>query len=319
MAAFATVTFPSICAEEAKNRKVTNLKGSVQLPKKVNEAIHMDGLTLSKAVATLKGRYNSPRLPYPDNWSKMTPNERRVWLKEFKKSDAYKEHEKKVAAAQAARFSVSCPIAADGSFLFKSLKPDWYELTVAIMHDKAEGESDYSLARAHILKQFFIKKTDKDHDLGTMTFKLKNVLMPGDIAPDFTITNYDGEEFKLSDYRGKYVLLDFWATWCAPCIAEIPNLVEAHKTYGGDRLKVIGLSVDEKIDQPRAFLKKRKLEYTQGYLPPSNYSYVSEAYGIRSIPSIWLIGPEGKIIARSLHGDLLKEAVKKALGLASQK
>ena len=137
------------------------------------------------------------------------------------------------------------------------------------------------------------------------------MLTPGEIAPDFTAAKYDGGDFKLSDYRGKYVLFDFWATWCAPCIAEIPNLANADKTYGGEGFEVIGLSVDDKIDKPKAFLKKRKLDYTQGYLSPERYEEVANMYGITSIPSIWLIGPDGKIIAKDLHGDALKEAVKK--------
>ena len=318
--AFAAVALPVIHAEEAAEAKakVTNLKGVVKFPENIDEVINVEGLKLTKAVAVLKGRVNLVGHIYPDNWTKMTVDERKTWYQVYKKSDAYVEHQKKMAAANAARFTVSTPIAADGSFSFSGLKPSWYELQVMIVNDQEKDEPTYEIARAHILKQFFIRRVDQDHDLGTMTFKLKNVLALGETAPDFTAVNYDGSDFKLSDYRGKYVLFDFWATWCAPCIAEIPNLVDADRTYGGERFEVIGLSVDDKIDEPRAFLKKRKLDYKQGYLSPDRYEKVANMYGITSIPSIWLIGPDGKIIAKNLHGDTLKKAVKKALTPAAE-
>ena len=182
------------------------------------------------------------------------------------------------------------------------------------MHTKAVGEPNYEHARAHALRQFFIKRIDQDHDLGNVVLKVKNVLLPGDLAPDFTIRKYGGGEFKLSDFRGEYLLMDFWATWCIPCIAEIPNLEAAHEKHQGDHFKVLGLSVDEKIDAPKKFLNRKASAYLQGYIGGNDhYEKIRQAYGITSIPAIWLIGPDGKIIARDLRGKRLTETVEKVL------
>lgn len=107
--------------------------------------------------------------------------------------------------------------------------------------------------------------------------------------------------------------MGFWATWCGPCLAEIPNLEAAHEEFGGDRLAVIGLSVDETIDIFKAFLQKKLSAYSQGFLDGDHYLAIREAYGIRAIPSIWLVGPDGKIVARDLRGKALREAVREAL------
>jgi len=243
----------------------------------------------------------------------MTPDQRRQWRQDFEKTEAYKEYEKKVIAARANRFSIKTQVAADGSFSFAKIQPSWYELTVTIMHPKAKGEPNHQHARAHALRQFFVKRVDQDHDLGVSKFKVKNVLMPGDQAPDFRITKYDQGDFKLSDYRGQYVLFDFWATWCGPCIAEMPNLEAVHKKFGSDRFVVLGLSVDKSIDLAKSFLEKKQSGYTNGYVGGESYREIQEAYGIMTIPSIWLIGPDGKIIARDLRGEGITEAVAAAL------
>src|SRR5664279_667848 len=67
----------------------------------------------------------------------------------------------------------------------------------------------------------------------------------GNLAPDFTVTDIDGKKLKLSDYRGKVVLLDFWATWCAPCRAEIPHFVEMQQKYGSQGFQIVGISMDD--------------------------------------------------------------------------
>jgi len=137
--------------------------------------------------------------------------------------------------------------------------------------------------------------------------------MPGDTAPDWTATGYDGTEFKLSDYRGQYVLFDFWATWCGPCKAEFPNLKAVYEDFGGERFEMIGLSIDKTIDLPKEYHEKNPSTYTQGFVEPEPYQQVRNDYGIRSIPSIWLIGPDGKIVGRDLRGKALREAVRTAL------
>ncbi len=137
---------------------------------------------------------------------------------------------------------------------------------------------------------------------------------PGTIAPPIQATTLDGKPLTLADYRGKYVLLDFWATWCGPCIAEIPQLQSVHDAFGkDDRFAIVSLSVDERIDEPNRFQEKRKLPWTQAFLGGGIHSPTPGAFGVRAIPAFVLVGPDGKIVARGMRGDEIKKAVEKAL------
>jgi len=113
----------------------------------------------------------------------------------------------------------------------------------------------------------------------------------GKPAPDFALTDLDGKEHKLSDYKGKKVLLVFWATWCPPCKKEIPDLIELRKTVSEDKLAMLAIS-NEKPDLVKSFVAQANINYTvlldPGTLPgPYNT--------INAIPSSFFIDPEGKI------------------------
>ena len=137
---------------------------------------------------------------------------------------------------------------------------------------------------------------------------------PGAVAPSIEATTLDGKPSSLADFKGKYVLLDFWATWCGPCIAEIPQLQVVHEMFGKDRrFAILSLSVDEKIDEPKAFQEKRKLPWTQAFLGVGIQGPIPGKFGVRAIPAFVLVGPDGKIIARGMRGDDIKKEVEKAL------
>jgi len=298
---------------ETTENATYSVRGRVSIPTKVPEAINTEGLSLDKVVITLKGKYNHPRRPYPAGWREMEAEERTAWDNAFRDSDDEKAYFRKVKEARSKRKVYKTEIAEDGSFIFADVEPAWYELTAVIMHPDAQDNHSDELARAHAMHQFFVKP-DKKQVHVNLPLKLKNVLTAGDQAPDWTATAYDGSEFKLSDFRGKFVLFDFWATWCGPCRAEFPNLKSVFKDYGGERFEMIGLSVDETIDAAKLVLKETPLAYRQGWVGDlKRHEEIAEAYGFESIPSIWLIGPDGKIVARDLHGKKLRDAVMTAL------
>jgi len=138
----------------------------------------------------------------------------------------------------------------------------------------------------------------------------------GAIAPDFTQNDVDGKPVTLSSFRGKYVLIDFWASWCGPCRQENPNLVKTYNKYKDKNFTVLGVSLDRpdaKADWLQA-IKNDKLAWTQ--VSDLNYwsNKVAVLYFIGSIPSNFLLDPKGKIIARNLRGDDLEHKLEEELG-----
>jgi thiol-disulfide isomerase/thioredoxin len=136
----------------------------------------------------------------------------------------------------------------------------------------------------------------------------------GDIAPGFSVKSLDGKDLTLSDFKGKYVLLDFWASWCGPCREEMPNLKAVYDAHGQDeRLAMISLSIDQSAGDAQDYASQNGMTWFQGFLPGVWDSPLLMKYGVTGIPSIWLIGPDGKVIAKDLRGDDIETAVETAL------
>jgi thiol-disulfide isomerase/thioredoxin len=136
----------------------------------------------------------------------------------------------------------------------------------------------------------------------------------GEMAPEFSAKTLEGKAFKLSDYRGKHVLLDFWATWCGPCRGETPNLKAVYEKYGKrEDFVMIGLSLDKDVDKPLAYAKENGCAWVDGFLGDWGKDTVTKKYGVHGIPSIFLIGPDGKVVAEGLRGEGIMQAVSGAL------
>lgn len=117
-------------------------------------------------------------------------------------------------------------------------------------------------------------------------------------ATDFTLPGLDGKAIKLSAYKGKVVLLNFWATWCGPCKAEIPGFVELQTQYKND-LVIVGLSVDDPADKAKAFADQYKVNYP--IVLGLGHDDIQDAYGpIYGIPASFLISRDGKVCKRHL-------------------
>ncbi|WP_025146544.1 TlpA disulfide reductase family protein [Pedobacter jeongneungensis] len=137
----------------------------------------------------------------------------------------------------------------------------------------------------------------------------------GQLAPDFTQPDSTGRNLTLSALRGKYVLLDFWASWCGPCRLENPNLVSAYQKYGNKNFTILSVSLDRAAGR-QDWLKAIKADGLT-WLHVSDLSYFNNAaaklYGIQAIPQNFLIGPDGKILAKNLTGEHLKDVLAKYL------
>ena len=127
------------------------------------------------------------------------------------------------------------------------------------------------------------------------TPRMRRVL-PGVLAPDFQLESIDGKMVKLSDFRGKAVLLNFWATWCGPCRAEMPWLVELYAKYKDAGFEIVGVSLDQNaVHRPRVvpYVREKNVTYTILY----GNDRVSAAYdGVPLLPTSFFIGTDGKIV-----------------------
>jgi len=133
----------------------------------------------------------------------------------------------------------------------------------------------------------------------------------GHKAPDFTLGGVDGKPIKLSDYKGKYVMLDFWASWCAPCRAENPNVVKQYATYKPMGLNILGISLDQDKGKWTEAIAKDKLTWQHGSDLKNFEGPTERLYHIEAIPSNFIIDPQGTIIAKNVTGSQLEEFLKK--------
>ena len=130
----------------------------------------------------------------------------------------------------------------------------------------------------------------------------------GTQTPDATVNDLNGRPFRLADLKGKYVLVDFWATWCAPCTAELPRMQAAYAKYKAKGFEVVAVSLDEAKAVVDEFVRARKLPWRQVHNATSNGDLV-EAFGVRNIPATFLIDPAGKIIRLEVRGPALDRAL----------
>jgi thiol-disulfide isomerase/thioredoxin len=137
--------------------------------------------------------------------------------------------------------------------------------------------------------------------LGAPPARAQGASPPRTAAPDWELTDLNGKLVKLSDFRGKVLILDFWATWCAPRRVEMPRFVELQKQYGDKGLRVIGVSLDE---QGPEFVKKFLKQFGVNYPIVIGNEKVAEAYGgIEGIPTTFVIDREGRIVRRHIGYD----------------
>jgi thiol-disulfide isomerase/thioredoxin len=135
---------------------------------------------------------------------------------------------------------------------------------------------------------------------------------------EITGPTLEGKTFRLEDYREKVVLIDFWATWCPPCVAELPNLKAVYERHHADGLELVSVSLDQEPDVLKRFLLKAPLPWPQIFFDePDKRGWdnpLAVRYGVRAIPSLMLVDGEGKLQAVGLRGPMIEQTVAAALG-----
>jgi peroxiredoxin len=142
-----------------------------------------------------------------------------------------------------------------------------------------------------------------------------SLLQPGTKAPAFSIATPDGKLCRLSDFKGNFLFIDFWASWCPDCRKSNPAVVALHKKFKNRNIKFLGISFDKEKESWNAAIKKDSLTWTHvSELKPWKQTKVSQLYGIKWIPTFYLISPKGKVVFASIDDSQLEQLITKALG-----
>ncbi len=159
-----------------------------------------------------------------------------------------------------------------------------------------------------------LKATPQGRDYGSMVQALKDVGV-GQPAPAFSQNTPDGKTVNLADYRGKYVLIDFWASWCKPCRAENPALIKVYNEYKSRNFDILGVSLDieKSRDKWVKAIQDDQLAWTQISDLKGFENAAAQRYSVRGIPQNFLVGPDGKIVAVNLHGEELGTTLAKLI------
>lgn len=153
-----------------------------------------------------------------------------------------------------------------------------------------------------------LQKTEPGQEMATL-IKGMSANKIGDVALDFALPDTTGKIVKLTDFRGKYVLLDFWATWCGPCLEEMPNVIDAYQKYHDKSFAILGVSLDRPDSEQlwKQMIREKHMNWPQVSDLKWWNSEAALLYNIQGVPANFLIDPNGKIIATNLRGPALQQ------------
>lgn len=185
-----------------------------------------------------------------------------------------------------------------------------------VIYDNTSDENTKNKYVAGLEKRFGDKKYIRDLKTLLQTSpETANVpkVNVGSMAPNFTLFSIDNKKISLADYKGKYVLVDFWASWCPPCRAENPNIVVAYRKYKAKNFDILGVSLDDNKTKWEKAIMDDHLTWTHVSDLKGWKSAVVDLYNIESIPSNYLLDPTGKVIAINLRGKDLERVLEEEL------
>jgi peroxiredoxin len=178
-----------------------------------------------------------------------------------------------------------------------------------VLKDTAKGEA----LMAQLKRDFPDSQPVKMMAQQEAAKKVKGALVEGAKFPDFAAKDLAGNPLSVANYKGKVLLLDFWATWCPPCRAELPNVLKTYEAYHKQGFEIIGISLDKDKEKLTSFIKEKNMTWPQYFDGLMWQNKLAAKYGVESIPATYLLDGQGTIIGKDLRGEDLDHAVAKAL------
>jgi peroxiredoxin len=148
-------------------------------------------------------------------------------------------------------------------------------------------------------------------DMSKKQLEAKSKLEIGAMAPDVDLTTGDGKKVKLSSFKGKVVLMDFWASWCRPCRMESPNVVKAYNKYKDKGFVVLSISSDQDLEKWKTAIQQDGLIWSTHFADALGGNIANKTYEVSYIPKMFLLDKTGKIVGKDLRGEALEDAIKK--------
>jgi thiol-disulfide isomerase/thioredoxin len=189
-------------------------------------------------------------------------------------------------------------LAPDGSFRIGGVSPGEYELSLALYDAPEEGCLVRPIGRRVV--RFRVEEGSDAVDLGDLRVEAMRAPKTGEPAPDVQFKELDGTVVDIGRFRGQHVLLDFWATWCGPCVEGLTEVERIRNQYGKDRrLVVVALNLDADKESAQAFVRERELPWHHTFLGDWAETDIPSRFAVSTLPAYVLIGPKGKLLAQS--------------------
>jgi len=186
-------------------------------------------------------------------------------------------------------------------------------LYVQIFHNQAKADELMAQLKTDFKDTEFVTNLEKQDEAEAAAKKIQDALAVGTKFPDFNEKDVDGKALSIANYKGKVVLIDFWATWCGPCVGELPNVIATYQKHHSQGFEIIGVSLDQDQTKLAEFIKSKDMTWQQFFDGQGWGNKLALKYGVRSIPATYLLDGEGKIIGKDLRGEALEAAVARAL------